>query len=54
MASFSFGAGNARKILSIPLYVLGCLATAVIPRTADQWVFGCAVGVADGAWALWI
>lgn len=53
MASFSFGAGNARKILSIPLYVLGCLATAVIPRTADQWVFGCAVGVADGAWALW-
>nr|WP_221446969.1 CDP-glycerol glycerophosphotransferase family protein [Microbacterium thalassium] len=29
------------------------LATAAIPRSRDQWVFGCAVGVADGALALW-
>jgi len=53
VASFSFGAGNARKLLSIPLYGLGRLATLVIPRTADRWVFGCAVGVTDGALALW-
>ncbi|MDE0545669.1 CDP-glycerol glycerophosphotransferase family protein [Microbacterium sp. C7(2022)] len=53
MASFSFGAGNARKLLSIPLYALGRMATWVIPRTREDWVFGCAVGLADGALALW-
>jgi CDP-glycerol glycerophosphotransferase len=53
MASFSFGAGNARKVASIPLYAVGRLATAVIPRRRDAWVFGCAVGIADGALALW-
>lgn len=53
MASFSFGAGNAQKLASIPLYALGRLATVLIPRRADAWVFGCAVGVADGALALW-
>ncbi|MCR2763499.1 CDP-glycerol glycerophosphotransferase family protein [Microbacterium sp. zg.B48] len=53
MASFSFGAGNARKIASIPLYVLGRLVTLLIPRRRGTWVFGCAVGIADGALALW-
>lgn len=53
MASFSFGAGNAGKLVRIPLYLLGRLVTTVIPRSRDQWVFGCAVGVADGALALW-
>ncbi|WP_314501646.1 CDP-glycerol glycerophosphotransferase family protein [uncultured Microbacterium sp.] len=53
MASFSFGAGNARKIASIPLYALGRLATVLIPRRRDSWVFGCAAGIADGALALW-
>ncbi|ALJ19981.1 CDP-glycerol glycerophosphotransferase family protein [Microbacterium sp. No. 7] len=53
MASFSFGAGNAGKLLRIPLYVLGRIATALIPRSRDEWVFGCAVGIADGALALW-
>jgi CDP-glycerol glycerophosphotransferase len=53
VASFSFGAGNARKLLSAPIYVVGRLATAVIPRSRSEWVFGCAVGVADGALALW-
>lgn len=47
MASFSFGAGNARKLARIPLYVLGRLTTAVVPR-GRQWVFGSAVGLADG------
>lgn len=53
VASFSFGAGNAAKLLRIPVYAAGRLATWIIPRTRDQWVFGCAVGIADGALALW-
>lgn len=52
MASFSFGAGNARKLRRIPLYVAGRVLTALVPRSRDEWVFGCAVGVADGALAL--
>ncbi len=53
MASFSFGAGNARKIARIPLYALGRVATLLIPRRRGVWVFGCGVGIADGALALW-
>ncbi|QKJ19147.1 CDP-glycerol glycerophosphotransferase family protein [Microbacterium hominis] len=53
MASFSFGAGNAGKLAAIPLYALGRLATLLVPRARDEWVFGCAVGVADGALALY-
>ncbi|WES65076.1 CDP-glycerol glycerophosphotransferase family protein [Microbacter sp. GSS18] len=53
MASFSFGAGNARQLAALPLQLAGRLATALIPRSRDQWVFGCAVGIADGALALW-
>lgn len=52
MASFSFGAGNARKLRRIPLYLAGRLVTALVPRSGDEWVFGCAVGLADGALAL--
>lgn len=53
MASFSFGAGNARKLASIPLYAAGRLATVLIPRTRDEWVFGCGAGIGDGALELW-
>jgi len=53
MASFSFGAGNARKLATIPLYAAGRLMTLVVPRSRDEWVFGCAVGIGDGALALW-
>jgi CDP-glycerol glycerophosphotransferase (TagB/SpsB family) len=53
VASFSFGAGNAAQLLRIPAYVLGALAVRVIPRSRDQWVFGCGAGVTDGALALW-
>jgi len=53
MASFSFGAGNARKLATIPLYAAGRIFTLFVPRTRDQWVFGSAVGVGDGALALW-
>lgn len=53
MASFSFGAGNAGKLLRIPLYIAGNIVTLLVPRTRDLWAFGCAVGLGDGAWALW-
>ncbi|MET0811523.1 MAG: CDP-glycerol glycerophosphotransferase family protein [Microbacterium sp.] len=53
MASFSFGAGNARKLAALPLYAAGRMLTVVVPRSRDQWVFGCGVGIADGALALW-
>lgn len=42
-----------RKLRRIPVYVAGRLLTAVTPRTRAEWVFGCAVGVTDGALALW-
>ncbi|MCX6501314.1 MAG: CDP-glycerol glycerophosphotransferase family protein, partial [Microbacterium sp.] len=53
MASFSFGAGNVRKLAGIPLYAAGTLLTLIVPRSRNGWVMGCAVGIADGALALW-
>ncbi|MBS1905715.1 MAG: CDP-glycerol glycerophosphotransferase family protein [Actinobacteria bacterium] len=52
MASFSFRAGNAGKLLRIPLYLLGRLGTLLVPRGRD-WVIGCGAGIGDGALALW-
>lgn len=52
MASFSFRAGNAGKLLRIPLYLAGRLGTLVIPR-GRGWVIGCGAGIGDGALALW-
>ena len=51
--AFSFGAGNVAKLVRIPLYLAGRLASALIPRSRDLWVFGCGIGVGDGALALW-
>ena len=53
MASFSFGAGNARKLAATPLYAAGRLLTLIVPRSRDEWVFGCGAGIGDGALALW-
>jgi CDP-glycerol glycerophosphotransferase (TagB/SpsB family) len=53
MASFTFGAGNARKVLRLPLYALGALATLVVPRTPRVWVFGSGIGVGEGALPLY-
>ena len=52
MASFSFHAGNAGKLLRIPLYLAGRLGTLLVPR-GRGWVIGCGAGVGDGALALW-
>lgn len=51
MASFSFGTGNAAKLLRIPLYAVGRIGTFLVPR-GRRWVFGCGAGVGDGALAL--
>jgi CDP-glycerol glycerophosphotransferase (TagB/SpsB family) len=53
MASFTFGAGNAAKVLRLPLYALGALATLVVPRTPRLWVFGSGIGVGEGALPLY-
>lgn len=52
MASFSFGSGNAAKLLRIPLYAVGRIGTLLVPR-GDGWAFGCGAGIGDGALALW-
>ncbi|WP_217183461.1 CDP-glycerol glycerophosphotransferase family protein [Streptomyces sp. AC495_CC817] len=51
MASFSFGSGNAAKLLRIPVYVAGRIGTLLVPR-GSRWVFGCGAGIGDGALAL--
>ncbi|MGM7697427.1 CDP-glycerol glycerophosphotransferase family protein [Microbacterium sp. A84] len=52
MASFSFGSGNAAKLLRIPLYAIGRIGTLLVPR-GHRWVFGCGAGIGDGALTLW-
>ena len=53
MASFTFGAGNAAKVLRLPLYALGALATLLVPRTPRLWVFGSGIGIGEGALPLY-
>jgi CDP-glycerol glycerophosphotransferase len=53
MASFTFGSGNALKVLRLPLYALGALATLVVRRTPRLWVFGSGIGVGEGALPLY-
>ncbi|CAL4860022.1 CDP-glycerol glycerophosphotransferase family protein [Microbacterium sp. MM2322] len=53
MGSFSFSSGNGAQVVRLPLHVLGLVATRLIPRSRDLWVFGSAAGVGEGAWALW-
>lgn len=52
MASFSFGRGNAAKLLRLPLYAAGRIGTWIVPR-GQRWVFGCGAGIGDGALAMW-
>ncbi|MEJ1087369.1 CDP-glycerol glycerophosphotransferase family protein [Microbacterium sp. Mu-80] len=52
MASFSFGTGNAAKLLRLPLYAAGRIGTLIVPR-GDTWVFGCGAGIGDGALAMY-
>lgn len=52
-ASFTFGSGNARKLLRLPLYALGALASLFVPRSARLWVFGSGIGLGEGALPLY-
>jgi CDP-glycerol glycerophosphotransferase len=49
MASFTFGAGNARKLLGLPLYACSALVSLVVPRSDRLWVFGSGIGLGEGA-----
>jgi CDP-glycerol glycerophosphotransferase (TagB/SpsB family) len=49
MARFTFGAGNAAKLLRLPLYALGVVATLIVPRTEKLWVIGSGIGIGEGA-----
>ena len=49
MAPFTFAAGNAGKLLQLPLYGLGRLVASVVPRNDRLWVFGSGTGPGEGA-----
>jgi CDP-glycerol glycerophosphotransferase len=53
VSGFSFASGNAKKLLSLPLYALGSFASAVVKRQRGRWVFGCGIGVGEGALELY-
>lgn len=52
-AAFTFGSGNARKLLRLPLYALGALASFLVPRDRRLWVFGSGTGPGEGALPLY-
>lgn len=54
MASFTFGAGNARKLLGLPLYACSALVSLVVPRSDRVWVFGSGIGLGEGALPLFL
>jgi len=49
----TFAANNARGLRRLPLYLLGMLATWLVPRRPDLWVFGCGIGPGEGALPLY-
>src|SRR4051812_37327863 len=53
MAKFTFATGNVQGLRRIPLYVIGALATLVVPRTDRIWVFGSGIGPGEGALPLY-
>lgn len=54
MGRFTFARGNATKLASLPLYALGALACLAVPRVPGRWVFGCGIGLGEGALALFL
>ncbi len=49
MAAFTFRAGNAAGLRRLPLYLLGAVATLLVPRTPRLWVLGSGIGPGEGA-----
>jgi len=54
MASFTFAAGNATKLVRLPLYALGAGLSLVVPRNPRLWVFGSGTGPGEGALPLYL
>lgn len=52
MPGFSFSTGNAKKLATLPFYALGSVASILVPRASDRWVFGCGSGIGEGSLAL--
>jgi CDP-glycerol glycerophosphotransferase len=50
---FTFASGNAKKIAALPAYALGAIASLLVPRRRDLWVFGSGPGVGEGSLALY-
>ncbi len=53
MASFTFRTGNAQALRRLPFYLLGAVATVLVPRSGRVWVFGCGIGPGEGALPLY-
>jgi CDP-glycerol glycerophosphotransferase len=53
MASFTFATGNAAGLRRLPFYLLGGLATLIVPRNRLLWAFGCGIGPGEGALPLY-
>lgn len=53
MPSFTFARGNARKLLSLPLYFAGWVASVLVRRRDDLWVFACGSGIGEGTLELY-
>jgi len=51
--AITFAAGNAKKLLALPGYALGAVASLLVPRRRDLWVFGSGPGIGEGALALY-
>jgi CDP-glycerol glycerophosphotransferase (TagB/SpsB family) len=51
-SGFTFAAGNARKVIALPLYAVGAIAAMVTRRRPNLWVFGSGSGIGEGALAL--
>lgn len=52
MSRFTFAAGNAAKLFAAPAYALGSIATRIVPRRDNLWVFGSGSGFGEGSRAL--
>ena len=53
MPSFTFARGNASKLLSLPFYAFGRLASLLVRRNNSLWVFACGSGIGEGALELY-
>lgn len=49
MPGFTFATGNAKKLLSLPLYALGGIASLFVRRSDSRWVIGSGAGIGEGA-----